>query len=716
MGQAKRLIDSGNLLQAIALLDQYAAHDQEDDAADGMPRRDIAPPQTDHRGFEWHYLKKLCQRDHRQLTGHAAAINCLRYSRDGNFLASGDDAGAVRIWRLDSNGEPITLDAHRHAVVDVAFSSNGQVLASIGADRGCRVWEISSGRELAELRTNLNPLVSPQLTSVDLSSDGSQCATGDSQGQVALWQVATGEKRRVEDAQSRPGPCYVAFSPDDATLLVGGKGQNARAFDVTTTERVAQSPTLAGPVTRVCAAHTPGCFAAGDLFGCVYLFKRDGDKLTCQAPLTILSGRVRDLSFSVDGQAVVAVAESGAAVAMDINDGRTRSKLEAVERSARAIAAHVGAERPSIAWNTPSHAVDVYAFPKPREYDRIATADSPNWLDLSPDDHTLAVAFGNKSYVDVIDTAADRGSDPQQDQSLERTPEQTNPPPSKQSIARFSDHRGPLASVCFSRDGRWLLTADGVGFVAVRDLTTDAAEVAPRTHEFGWANSVATVFAGPENAVYAGGLEGKLRVWLPGTSKVATLQGGHGPLPVLCVAATRDGRRVASGCFDGTLAIWDTSDQKLLTKVSAHRHQINQIAIDPTGEVVATTSLDSTVRLWNLADGRELATLPCERPSWGVAFSADGRTLATSHDMGEPGTSYLQLWNVTTRRELYRLPAPDVRRWTALRFASDGGRLYATGGNGDTAGIYCWSTVASPAHSPVTQHADAKRASGKASP
>lgn len=716
MGQAKRLINSGNLFQAIALLDQYAELDK-DAAADGTPRGDATLAQTDHRGFEWHFLKKLCQREHRQLTGHAAAINCLRYSRDGNCLASGDDAGAVRIWRLNSNGEPITLDAHRHAVVDVTFSSNGQVLATIGADRKCRVWEISSGRALAELHSNNNPLVSVQLTSVALSSDGSQCATGDTQGDVTLWQVATGEARRVDDAQSRPGPCYLAFSSDDATLLVGGKGQNARAFDVASGQRVAQSPTLAGPVTRVCAADTPAVFAAGDLFGCVYLFKRDGDKLACQAPLTILSGRVRDLSFSLDGQAVVAVAESGAAVAIGINDGRTRSKLEAVERSARAIAAHVGAERPNIAWSTPDHAIDVYVFPKPREYDRIATADSPNWLDLSPDDRTLAVAFGNKSYVELIDTSfAKQEHEPTPQQSLEQAPEPTGPPPSKQSTRRFSDHRGPLASVSFSRDGSLLLAADGLGFVAVRDLSTDDADTKPRTHEFGWANSVAAVFAGPESAVYAGGLEGKLRVWLPGSSKVATLQGGHGPLPVLCVAATRDGRRVASGCFDGTLAIWDTSDNKLLKKVSAHRHQINQIAIDPAGEVVATTSLDSTVRLWSMADGRELATLPCERPSWGVAFSADGRTLATSHDLGEPDTSYLQLWNVTTRRELFRLPAPAVSRWTALRFSSDGLRLYATGGNGDTAGIYCWCTVASPATSLGTQHADAEHDSGQATP
>ncbi|MGD9645918.1 MAG: WD40 repeat domain-containing serine/threonine protein kinase [Pirellulales bacterium] len=670
MGQAKALIDAGNLLQADLLLDRYSPAS----ASDARGDENISQTAADHRSFAWHYLKRLCRLDHHRLADHQAPITCLRYSRDGILLASGDRDGSVRIWRADGVGTPRTLAAHRGAVVDVAFSADGRRLATIGEEHVCRVWDVESATRVADLHPLVNPLAIAALSSVALSRDGSHCATADTRAAVTLWDVASGAGRSVANAQLRAGPCYVDFSTDDTALVVAGKGHHVRMFDVASRRRMAQSPTLAGPLTRVCAGPTPDLVAAGDVFGCVYLLRQAGDKLECRSPLTILSGRIRDLSFSADGQAVVAVSESGAASATDIDTGRDITKLAAIARASSAIAAHVGPDRPAIAWSNDDHSVDVYAFPKTRGYEQFARPHAPIWLDVSPDDRTLAVAYNDKRQFDLID--ANSGA----------------------SLARHEEHRGPIAALCFSRDGRQLMSADGIGLVIVRGIAADGQSAADNLHkhEFGWANSISAAFVGDKDLAFIGGLQGTVRVWQPGAASAATLPPGHGPLPVLCLASSPDGTRVVSGCFDGSLAIWDATQRKLLKKLAAHRHQINRVAISPDGTLAATTSLDATVRLWNLASASELATLPCERPSWGVAFSPDGRTLATSHDLGESGSSFIQLWHVATRRELYRLPAPPVRRWSTLKFSNDGTRLYAAGGDGAAAGIYVWSTDAAP--------------------
>jgi hypothetical protein len=56
---------------------------------------DDCPP--DRRGWEWHYLKRLCHADLLTLRGHTKAVNGVTYSPDGTRLASASSDGTVRV-------------------------------------------------------------------------------------------------------------------------------------------------------------------------------------------------------------------------------------------------------------------------------------------------------------------------------------------------------------------------------------------------------------------------------------------------------------------------------------------------------------------------------------------------------------------------------------------------------------------------------------------
>lgn len=43
------------------------------------------------------------------LTRHARAVNAVRWSPCGDYLATGDDDGDIIIWRLKSDSEPINI-------------------------------------------------------------------------------------------------------------------------------------------------------------------------------------------------------------------------------------------------------------------------------------------------------------------------------------------------------------------------------------------------------------------------------------------------------------------------------------------------------------------------------------------------------------------------------------------------------------------------------
>jgi len=94
--------------------------------------------------------------------------------------------------------------------------------------------------------------------------------------------------------------------------------------------------------------------------------------------------------------------------------------------------------------------------------------------------------------------------------------------------------------------------------------------------------------------------------------------------------------------------IWDVARRHCVMSIAAHTARIFSVAISPDGAMVASGSIDNTIKLWNLKTGTGLATLNGhKRAVWALAFSPDGKTLASGS-----GDHTVRLWNVPRRREV----------------------------------------------------------------
>jgi len=114
------------------------------------------------------------------------------------------------------------------------------------------------------------------------------------------------------------------------------------------------------------------------------------------------------------------------------------------------------------------------------------------------------------------------------------------------------------------------------------------------------------------------------------------------------VAFSPDGRTALSGSLDGTLKLWDLATGKELRKFAGHASGVIGLAISPDGRTAVSGGYDRALNRWDLATGKELGAFTVQSSSMlHIAFSPDCQTAL----IGGNGPT-LKLFDVATGAEL----------------------------------------------------------------
>jgi RNA polymerase sigma factor (sigma-70 family) len=154
------------------------------------------------------------------------------------------------------------------------------------------------------------------------------------------------------------------------------------------------------------------------------------------------------------------------------------------------------------------------------------------------------------------------------------------------------------------------------------------------------------------------------------------------------VAFTPDGKVLMSGGDeDRTVKLWELATGKELVRIEAEK-QLTGMALSRDGATVATGEIDGTVRLWRAATGQPLATLKGHTTLVvGLAFAPDGKTLATAGYRDQR----VFVWDVATGKRLHDLSARMPEAMCVV--FSPNGKTLAAGGRGAGLTIAFWDVA-----------------------
>jgi WD40 repeat protein len=154
------------------------------------------------------------------------------------------------------------------------------------------------------------------------------------------------------------------------------------------------------------------------------------------------------------------------------------------------------------------------------------------------------------------------------------------------------------------------------------------------------------------------------------------------PTGAIGIAWNADGGLLAAAATDHRIYVWDvaklrqgSNSPEPLQVLTGHQAEVTQISFSATNNLLASTSNDETVRIWEPIRGKELIHAAGTYP---MRFSADGRRLAF-----RAGTQRLVRWELAAPSEYRAVRSREAPKgpWSA-DFSPDGRLLASAHGDG----------------------------------
>ncbi len=537
-------------------------------------------------------------------------------------------SNVVEIVPVGSSGQRLQLTGHTQRIRRVAVASIGHQVAALATDDTLRVWNATNGQPLATF-----PVI-PGAQRLFFTGDGhrlvvaaaDQAATYDAQTGQELVRMIGGTENKIAVLPSPEAEQFLTIGADFQLRLWS---TNALIYDLGLVQMIHMRETMySSDRSRFLTTGLEASTAVRD--------SRTGQSLV------MLPGRVEGAAFSPDGERLALRNGSSVIQVWDLPNRRESFRLKGHREAVHDV--DFSPDGRLLVSVSAVGSVKVWSGLAGRE---ILDSGIAWGMSLSSDGRRLAHAY-LPDWVAVRDTQSGR------------------------LVTRLRRVHRQVLALTFRPDGKELATGDVFGQTALWEVETGRLRrvLSGHNHTVGY-----LTFSPDGRQLSTASWDGSVCVWDPETGQL--LRKFSEPVgKAWGIVFSPDGRHMA--VWDGNVTrIRSLETGQTEQELHGHSGTVWNAAFTPDSRRLATTSLDRTLRIWDVRSGKPLAGWNLRGFGGWLGFTPDGRRVALRVSQGVAfGTDAptMEIWDVETGGQFLAFRG-SIELGNIASFSADGRRL-----------------------------------------
>lgn len=614
--------------------------------------------------FEWRLLWGLAHEEKTLFGFHAGAkpVAAVALSAQGRFLAWCVDGGSVRIVDLEKRREHLKLPSPASRIHSLAFSANRQWLAIGGDDGLITIWNVSTWTIEASLEGHRG-----RISHLSFSTDERRLVSLSNDNTVRIWDLT--EWVEVSAYPNPEGNAQLSVSSDGRLLAAfGGLNNTVRFYDLEPNLPLrATLPRQKGVILSVEFASDANSAFISAHDSSVTHWKFDPLQPLMNYWQKVL---VYQVALSADGRILATAGGDNLIRIWDVASGQELRVLRG--HTAAVSHLYLSADGRTLVSADADNRINVWTTDPTSEVNVLSHEGIVVYTAVAPEGELLATSNPNFFTVDLWDLRSGAATRFVADAKAEPA---FSPDGKWLALRRFTDpievelwdrtttpYRKVQALPCaqafgmqlgFSPDSRILVFRAPGEVMELWDTVARQSRGQLPDHP---SNYCGTAFSS-DGQLIATACDGRIRIWhVRSQELLATIGEQHYDARSLCFSSDDNMLIAASGYTE--IRRWDITDPEnphLLPPLRGHTAFVNQIALSPDGKTLASAGWDSTLRLWDPLDGRELMALQAHSAVTAcLAWSPDGQSLYTGS-----GDTTVRIWRAPTDQEILTQNPPS---------------------------------------------------------